>query len=169
MKRQRSKTHPAASTPRLDRLVQEKGGDTYGLSAKLPDPTVCTDCGVMYRDGRWIWGSAPADAHRTLCPACHRTRDDYPAGVVHIEGEFAAAHLDEIQGLARNLEEREKQNHPLQRIMRIAATDDGGWEIATTDGHLARGIGDALQHAYKGELDYHYTEAANLLRVKWKR
>ncbi len=88
---------------------------------------------------------------------------------MHIEGDFTAAHLEEIQGLARNLEEREKQDHPLKRIMRITKGDGESWEIATTDPHLARGIGDALHHAYQGDLDDHYTDAENLLRVKWSR
>ena len=169
MGRERSKIHPAASQPRLDRLLQEKGDDTYGLRGKLPDPTACTDCGAMYRGGRWIWGAAPADAQPALCPACHRIRDDYPGGLVTIQGEFAAEHFEEIQGLARNLEEREKQEHPLKRIMRITKGEGDSWEIATTDKHLARGIGDALHHAYEGELDYSYADTEELLRVRWSR
>jgi hypothetical protein len=165
----RSKTHQAASLPRADRLIEEREGDTYGLKGKLPDPTACTSCGAMYRDGRWIWGSPPADANRTRCPACRRVEDDYPAGMVLVEGEFAHAHREEIRGLARNLEEREKQEHPLKRIMRMEEREDGALEIATTDVRLARGIGKALHHAYQGDLDYHFTEAENLLRVHWTR
>lgn len=169
MARERSKDHPAASLPRMDRLIREEHGDAYGLPGKLPDPTACPTCGAVFRKGRWCWEEAPADAHRTHCPACRRVRDDYPAGVVHVEGEFAASHRDEIEGLARNLEEREKQQHPLKRILRIGDHPEGGFEIATTDAHLARGIGEALHSAYQGELDYHHTEAENLLRVRWSR
>lgn len=169
MRRERSKTHPAAALPRTDRRIQEHEGNTYGLRGKLPDPTVCTACGAMYRDGRWIWGSAPVDAHRTLCPACRRIQDDYPAGLVIVEGEFAASHRAEIIGLVRNLEEREKPEHALKRIMRIEEGKDGSLEIATTDVHLARGIGDALHHAYQGDLDSHYTDKENLIRVHWRR
>ena len=35
--------------------------------------------------------------------------------------------------------------------------------------HLERSIGDALYHAYEGELDYEYTDEANILRVSWER
>jgi hypothetical protein len=42
-------------------------------------------------------------------------------------------------------------------------------QITTTDIHLARGIGEALHHAYQGELEYHYHEKDNLLRVVWTR
>ena len=41
--------------------------------------------------------------------------------------------------------------------------------VTTTDPHLARRIGEALHHAYKGELDYHYNKEEKLLRVVWRR
>ena len=41
--------------------------------------------------------------------------------------------------------------------------------ITTTDIHLARGIGEALEHAYRGELAFHYNKAEYLLRVRWQR
>lgn len=169
MRRKRSKTHQAQSLPRSDRRIQEHEGDTYGLQEKLPDPTVCTECGAMYRGGRWRWGSPPADAHRTLCPACRRIEDHYPAGLVVVEGEFAAGHGAEIRSLVSHIEEREKKEHPLKRIMGIAELEGGGLEISTTDARLARGIGDALHHAYQGELEYVYTDKENLLRVHWRR
>jgi NMD protein affecting ribosome stability and mRNA decay len=153
----------------MDRRIKEHGGDAYGAREKLPDPTVCVACRAMYREGRWIWGAPPVDAHRTVCPACRRIQDDYPAGLVLVEGEFASAHPQEIRGLVLHVEERARKEHPLKRIMRIGEGAGGGMEIATTDPHLARGIGDALHHAYQGELDYHYTEAENLLRVRWRR
>jgi NMD protein affecting ribosome stability and mRNA decay len=66
------------------------------------------------------------------------------------------------------MEERERNQHPLRRIM--AVEDNGvGINITTTDMQLARSLGDAVHNAYKGELDYHYTEEANILRVNWHR
>ena len=61
---------------------------------------------------------------------------------------------------------KEKASHPLQRIMDIEKTAHGTM-ITTTDIHLARGIGDALHHAYRGELEFHYNPEQNLLRVTW--
>ena len=66
--------------------------DIYGLQAKLADPTACPSCGAIYRAGRWSWGSAPVEAERVECPACRRIADKYPAGILSIRGEFAAAH-----------------------------------------------------------------------------
>ena len=41
--------------------------------------------------------------------------------------------------------------------------------MTTTDTHLARDIAEALHNAYKGDLDYHYNKADNLLRASWSR
>jgi hypothetical protein len=41
--------------------------------------------------------------------------------------------------------------------------------VTTTDTHLARNLGEALESAYKGDLEYHYNRAENLLRVFWRR
>lgn len=168
MPRERSKIHPAASQPRADRVQSEHDETFHHPGKKLPEPTVCTRCQATYRGGRWTWSAGPVDSHRSVCPACHRIETSYPAGLVSIRGEFALSHRDEILALIRNVEEREKAEHPLQRIMTI---DDRGDEVvvSTTDPHLARGIGDALHHAYRGELDYRYPEPGDLLRVSWER
>lgn len=154
--------------PRGDRLIREHEHDPYKVRSKLPDPSACTDCGVMYRAGRWTWGAAPADAKPVVCPACQRVRDDYPAGFLRVHGEFVGPHHHELVGLARNVEEREKGQHPLKRIMAVSETE-GGFVVTTTDAGLARNIGDALQRAYEGELDYQYTEEGSILRVTWSR
>jgi NMD protein affecting ribosome stability and mRNA decay len=169
MRRERSKTHPAASQPRTDRTKLEHEDTFYRSGHKLPEPTVCPRCAALYREGRWTWGAAPADAHPTTCPACERIEKDYPAGLVTIRGDFARAHRDEIQALARNLEEREKDEHPLKRILKI---DERGDEllISTTDSHLARGLGAALHHAFQGELDYGAAaQPGELVRIRWER
>lgn len=170
MRRERSKTPPAASLPRSDRALHSQEMDAYGLPGKLPDPTACPGCGAIYRAGRWAWGAPPAGAHATACPACRRIADRYPAGRVRIRGAFALAHADEIRGLVHNLEEREKAEHPLKRIMAIEDGPDGdGFEVTTTDARLARAIGEALHSAYEGSLDYDFTQVENVMRVDWER
>jgi len=169
MRRKRSKTHQASALPRVDTLTKQHEKDPYRTHEKLPDPTTCTSCGAIFRDGRWAWGAAPVDANQAVCPACRRIADDYPAGIVVLEGEFLAQHAEEIRNLAHNVEEREKAEHPIKRIMRIDGREGDGLEIATTDAHLARGIGEAIRHAYQGTLDYQFTEVENVLRVHWSR
>lgn len=162
-------SHPAGFRPvRLDRLRLETVTDSYKAKGKLPEPTVCEDCGAVFHAGRWQWAAKPKDAHKTICPACHRMRDHFPAGYVNIGGDFFARHEQEIMQLLKNHEAQEKAGHPLQRIMAIEKTKQGTL-VTTTDIHLARGIGEALHHAYQGELEFHFNEDQNLLRVGWRR
>jgi NMD protein affecting ribosome stability and mRNA decay len=44
-----------------------------------------------------------------------------------------------------------------------------GVMVTTTDAHLARDLAQALQHAYEGELEFHYNKEDNLLRATWIR
>lgn len=153
---------------RRDRLIQEREHDPYKARRSLPEPTVCTECGATFREGRWTWTPAPADAHRALCPADQRVRDQYPAGFVTLRGEFLEQHREEILGLARNIEEREKAQHPLNRIMGVEDAE-GETVVTTTNAHLARTIGEAIHSAYQGTLDYHYAQEESLIRVLWER
>lgn len=159
---------PEVLPPRRDRLLRERRHDTYKTRHKLPEPTACPECGAVYDEGRWQWKSAPPDAHQQTCPACHRIRDEYAGGIVDVGGAFALEHRQEIINLARNQESRAKAEHPLERIIGIESRDDA-IRITTTSPHLARGIGEALHRAYHGELDFHYVEETDLLRVKWNR
>lgn len=155
--------HPIS---RHDNLFEERVHDAYKSKGKLKEPSVCDQCGAVFHHGRWQWISRPEKAHKTTCPACHRIHDRFPAGFLTLHGEFYQAHQTEIMHLVRNHEKRERAEHPLQRI--IAIEDRNGKTIVTTtDIHLTRGIGEALHHAYQGELNYHYNPEQNLLRVDW--
>jgi hypothetical protein len=35
--------------------------------------------------------------------------------------------------------------------------------------HLPRRIGEALRHAYHGELEFHHAQEAYFIRVRWSR
>ncbi|HUW51264.1 MAG TPA: BCAM0308 family protein [Sulfuricella sp.] len=153
---------------RHDRLIQEYRHDTYKSRLKLPEPTACPQCGAVFHDGRWQWAPRPAQAHEEMCPACHRIHDEFPAGFVTVGGAFFREHRDELLHLVKNEEARAKAEHALERIIKIEEQDDGVM-ITTTGTHLARGIGEALHHAYQGELEFHYNPDENLLRVHWAR
>jgi hypothetical protein len=160
--------HDIPRQPRRDRLIRERVHDPYKTRLKLPEPTVCPQCGAVFHDGRWQWAPRPDGAHEELCQACHRINDRYPAGEVAISGAFARQHKDEILHLARHQEELEKSEHPLHRIMEVEE-HNGAVVIRTTDIHLPRRIGEALEHAYHGELDFHYEEEEYRIRVRWSR
>lgn len=149
-------------------ILDEKLHDPYQSEEKLAEPAVCDTCGVSYHQGKWQWTTPSVDAVQTRCPACRRIHDKQPAGYVSIEGAFAQQHRDEILNLVKNLETHEKAEHPLQRLMSIRE-EGGTLLIETTDVHLARGIGEALEHAYKGDLKFHFSEDEHLLRLHWER
>ena len=168
MRRQRSEIHPAASLLRESARKKPLRSDPYAPRGKLVDPTACTECHAIFRAGRWAWGAPPADAARVVCPACRRIADAYPAGVVHLRGDYAAAHRAELVQLVRHIEERERAEHPLKRIIAIREAE-GALEITTTDSKLARGIGTALRRAHDGVLHASATSRENLVRVSWER
>jgi NMD protein affecting ribosome stability and mRNA decay len=148
--------------------LQEHVDDSYKSRGKLPEPAICSQCGAVYQEGRWRWLPKPDQAHEVVCPACHRIRDAIAAGHVRLEGEFLAQHREEILNLVRHVEQHEKAGHPLQRIMAIS-DEDGAVLVTTTDVHLARGIGEAVRHAYQGNLELKYGHDENLVHVHWKR
>lgn len=153
---------------RKDRLVEEHRHDAYHVRTKLPDPTVCPACGAVYRKGRWTWGAAPEGAREKSCPACRRTADGYPAGHIELRGNFLAEHRSEIMNLVKNVEEREKGSHPMERIMAIKQHPD--CDVVTTTGiHVAREIGSSLKAAYGGKMSVHYLDDATELRIRWVR
>jgi len=159
---------PAGRDARRDRTVQEYQHDTYKLRGKLKEPTVCIDCGALFHKGRWTWGSKPTGAYEITCPACLRIRDKYPKGFLTLKGSFADEEHEQVMGVVRNTEATEKQEHPLSRIMGVERQPEG-LVVSTTDTHLPRRIGEALKHAYHGELDVHYDHDEDFVRVTWTR
>jgi NMD protein affecting ribosome stability and mRNA decay len=140
---------PSGLGARRDQTYQEDEHDTYKLQGKLKEPTVCPTCGAVFHKGRWTW-------------------DKYPKGLVTIKGSFKDIQHEQLIGVVKNTEEKEKKEHPLSRIMGIESQPDG-LIISTTDTHLPRRIGDALKHAYHGELELHYDQDEQFVRVTWTR
>jgi hypothetical protein len=154
--------------PRRDRLIREHVHDPYKTRLKLREATICPQCGAVFHEGRWHWAPQLSPAHEELCPACHRVNDRCPAGELTIGGAFAMRHKGRILHLARRQEEQEKSEHPLHRIIGIEERGDV-IVVQTTDVHLPRRIGEALRHAYRGKLEFHYEEEAYFIRIKWSR
>lgn len=142
--------------------------DPYQQRRKPQEPSRCPDCGAVFHAGRWQWAEVPEGAEALTCPACERAGKEDPAGIVELSGGFLRGHREEIVSLARHLEEQEKREHALNRILAIRERS-GGLEITTSDIHLPRRIGEAVAKAYQGELDYHYEPERYFLRVSWTR
>ncbi len=131
----------------------------------LPQPAACPQCAAVYHRGRWQWGQPPEGAYEHLCPACRRIREHLPAGTVTLHS-LPPRLKDQVTGLARNEEEAEKREHPLNRIVTMEETGKD-LVITTTDIHLPRRIGEALKRAYHGQLDMHFDDSAYFIRVEW--
>lgn len=149
-----------------NRPLIERDSDAYKSKRKLAGPTVCPECNAVFDNGRWQWMAAPKFAPHELCPACHRIKDNFPAGYVILEGNFFNEHCEDIRRLIQNHAEHERSEHPLKRIMAIEHKDNG-MLVTTTDTHLARGIGEALRHAYQGKLKIEHVSGESLVRVYW--
>jgi NMD protein affecting ribosome stability and mRNA decay len=159
------KEHPL---PRRDRLIQESRHDPYKARGKPREPSACPTCHAIFHDGRWQWGRPATNARDVVCPACQRTADGMPAGILTLSGDFRRKHPQEILDLIRRAEDHEAKEHPLKRIMQISESGTE-MQVTTCEASLARSIGDAIHHAYQGELDYHYPEGEDVLRVRWVR
>jgi hypothetical protein len=159
--------HRPAGRRIAGRAQSDQRGDPYQPARQPAGPVVCPQCQVVHSDGRWHWGAPPPDAGRELCPACRRQNDDFPAGIVTMHGPIAPARRAEMIALARHQEAAEKPEHPLNRIIRVAESDDA-LVITTTDIHLPRRIGEALTRAYHGELDVVFEEDGYFVRVDWR-
>jgi hypothetical protein len=162
---------PSPNQPvyRIDRLLHERVHDPYKNRNKPPEPSVCPVCHAVFKDGRWRWAESwPIEAHAQTCQACHRTNDGFPAGVITVSGEFAQKHRKELLQLIRHREQEENREHPLHRVMQIEEKPDSIL-ISTTDIHLPHAIGEALRHAYKGNLEIRYSAETYFTEVKWNR
>lgn len=155
---------------RQDRLIKERVHDPYMTRKKPVEPTVCPECSVVFSGGRWQWlTDTPEGANQELCPACRRIHDKVPAGFLNLSGEFFDEHRDEIIRLVHNKVEEQKSQHPMKRLMGVEDQEPGSVVITFTDVHLPRGVGEAIERAYEGSLDIHYTEEAGIVRVYWQR
>jgi len=151
-----------------EQVLKSKAHDAYRGRAKLPEPARCRDCGAVYRRGRWVWGSGGEAPRPVRCPACARIKDGMPAGYVRLSGAYPEAHRDAILRRLRRCEQAESRAHPLQRIMGVTR-EGADLVVTTTDMHLARRLGEALEKSFKGDAKYRYAREDNLLRVDWRR
>lgn len=141
---------------------------TEAKKPKHSDIKACHQCDAVFLDGNWVWADRPTQAIEVLCPACRLIHDRFPAGFVHVSGDYFLRHRDELIHLIETESEKEQSERPLERVME--STQEGaGMVITTTGAHLARRLGEALHRACHGELNFHYSDAENLVRVYWHR
>lgn len=154
---------------RRNKLIVEKRHDTYLPTRRYASPSLCGTCGLVYVDGRWIRDDEHEYSGQSqTCPACLRTADNYPAGVVELAGSFVRDHASELLSLARAEEAAESAEHPLERLMTIVHKGRR-IQLETTGTHLPRRIGNAVRRAYEGDLNIEQPEGEHFVRVHWSR
>ncbi|MCA8942396.1 MAG: ATPase [Planctomycetes bacterium] len=149
------------------RNVQPHAHDSYRHDRKTKHAIVCDECGVVFHGGRWYWGAPPlGDEEGGLCPACARIRDGYPAGSIELK-DVPDTLRDEVLRMIRNVEDQEKDEHPLERLMEVEERD--GMLVATTTGtHLPRCIAGALRRRFHDGVAIRYPDGEGLVRVMWE-
>jgi hypothetical protein len=144
----------------------------------LPEPSVCEACGDVYTNRRWSTPDVKRQtakhesfrtANQVVCPACQRQRSGVPSGYVYVQGDFLAAHRDEITRLLLSEAERSLEDNPLARIMGWETDSQGRLTVTTTTEHLARRLGHSLGKSYHGKLRYGLSQRNKLARVWWQR
>lgn len=167
-------------TNTTDRVVHIRNnvqnyGDPYLLQMKPGETAVCRECRSVFSGGRWQLYEQAGDEIRKadhitamICPACQKTRDRQPGGIVTLSGRFVNAHRTEIVNLIDHENRHAMQVNPLERIMDIQQSDNG-LIVQTTNEKLAQKIGRSVHKAYSGEIEYKWSEDTRLARVNWHR
>lgn len=144
--------------------------DTYKEKGGVKGTAYCA-CGAVYRNKRWLNEDGSSDRERgqdIVCPACRRTADHNPAGILHLSGEFYSSHEEEIGNLINNTATAAAEKNPLGRVMEITKENEEV-TITTTDVKLAQKIGREVFKSYGGELRYIWSHAESPVRVTWCR
>jgi NMD protein affecting ribosome stability and mRNA decay len=155
--------------------VQERGQrtvrspDVYLPKRGLQEASLCKGCGLVYRNKRWQAEAIRGEiGSQVLCPACQRTEDHNPAGVVTLSGPYLASHKTEILNTIKHQEAKSREKNPIGRIMEIK--EEGGQiTVTTTEDKLAQKIGREVFKSQKGELHYQWSHDQSLVRVEWMR
>lgn len=145
-------------------------GNPYYEYKKYAEPTECSNCGLIFTNGRWAVKTLKAtSATKEVCPACRIIRDDIPFGIANFQGTFLDENnRKELNNIIKNVENAVKEKRPLQRVIKVEEKKDG-ITVYTTYDHLARRIGEAVYKAFKGELNIKYSNGERFARVYWRR
>jgi NMD protein affecting ribosome stability and mRNA decay len=168
-----------------DRKWSGEKGKKFGKVGRVDDPylpaegqeaSVCTSCQAVYQNKRWFFDEklhkklAGTDkAKDVTCPTCRKIKDHYPEGVLTLSGEFFEERQEEILTLLKNEAARVAGRNVADRIITMTAEGKDKLVVETTTEKLAQHLGRAVYKAYKGDLDFRWSEMNKFVRVYWKR
>jgi hypothetical protein len=172
---QRMKVPRSVGTHTRNKIYSENDPYMPSKGKGLVEVSICKDCTAVYHKKKWFLDAKIYKEKKALknvnwvsCPACKKTKENVPNGVVKLKGDFLKQHKEEIMNLIHNEDTRVKGYNPLKRIMKIDEKE-GEIEIFTTSAQLAQRIGSVLFKAYSGVVEYKKHENAKFMRVVWKR
>ncbi|MGV3721332.1 MAG: BCAM0308 family protein [Actinomycetota bacterium] len=149
--------------------------DPLSTRQHYADDTVCTGCGAVARSQRWTLDAPRAEmllatgaSEQALCPACLKSEERLPGGILTLRGDYWPRHRDDILNLIRNQEEEARQDNPLERILSLRE-ENGSVIVETTNEKLAQKIGRSIAKAHHGHIEYQWGDGNRLVRVNWER
>ena len=162
------------SAPKKYNTLYKKGHverDMYLPRLEPKGVMQCRGCGAFHYRRRWslippAGFSSSVHDHPLFCPACRKIKDRFPGGEVTLHG-VETANRAEIGRILRNEESRAREKNPLERIMRMEATN-GAWRIETTTEKLAQRLGRAVRKARGGKVTYKWLHNSKFVRVIWQ-
>lgn len=144
--------------------------DPYCSNSTPKNNSRCPECGVFFQNGHWQWfDSHTICGRQSLCPACARIQDNNPSGYLTLIGEFFLKQQDAIVRLICTIEAHENVEHPLNRMMNLETDENGNTLVTFTDIYLPVIVGQALQSAYKGDLDIQHVKDRTEVRAYWRK
>jgi hypothetical protein len=168
-----------------DRKWSGQKGKKFGHAGRTEDPyqpaegqeaSLCTNCQAIYQNKRWFFDDKLAGklagtdkVKEVICPTCRKIKDHYSEGVLTLSGEFFKEHKDEIITLLKNEAERVAGRSVDDRIITMTEEGKDRLVIETTTEKLAQHLGRAVYRAYKGELEFRWSEVNKFVRVYWSR
>lgn len=145
--------------------MKTETSSTANTLESLPDPGLCRECGLLYRDGKYqVCEHPPAEARYMLCPACEATRRQDCRGLLTIRGPQLAQQLDEIEALIHASADELLQQQPLERLLAVVRLDDA-LEVCSLYEFAARRIAEAVHQRWQGELRMHYIDHGHKLML----
>lgn len=160
-------------------------GKKFGKVGRVADPympaegqeaSVCTTCQAVYQSKRWFFDEklyqklAGTDKVKEVtCPTCRKIKDHYAEGVLTLSGEFFEERKEEILTLLKNEAGRVAGRSVADRIIKMTAEGTDKLVVETTTEKLAQHLGRAVYRAYKGDLDFRWSEMNKFVRVYWRR
>jgi NMD protein affecting ribosome stability and mRNA decay len=164
--------NPDVVRPRND---VEDFDDPYRPDEHGETGMVCSRCGAIYFNQHWSLDEAKRTqiqlstaVREVICPGCKKISEGYPEGIVTLRGDYWPQHENEILNLIRNEERRAVSDNPLERIIDIRHEGEE-LILETTNERLAQRIGQRIDKAHNGHVEYKWSGNDHLLRVYWQR